>query len=446
MNSNVKRKYDLVLFLLGLGASTRVLLVGCLSFSEIFAFFAAPLILLREYAGIKRLRAANVIWLLGSVIGMIVVSSFYNHAPLVYTIKDCAVYYSILSFVIVFVHYLSKDLSSLRWYFIGAFLSSIITIFILNPRAAMTAGGSVGLDQLNVSAVMSGELFWVEKVTSLLQLPIESSYLSVPIIYALMVPFVVIAVAVVTSSSGRSASLIVLLGAFMVAIGRKSRRRMAGIGRHLLPVGLLGIVMIFIFKQAYYSIAEAGLLNEGATAKYLHQTQQGKGLLALVIGGRIEPFVGIRAALDKPIVGYGSLPIDRGDYYYDTLVKFGNEEDVGRYEYERRKNPGSVLLIQTHSHIVSAWVTCGIVGLAFWLYVLWLMYQFIRRYAAAIPQWYGYFTVAFPYYAWHIFFSPIATRRQDVALFIACLLLARAIGKRYLQLPMSMEMEARRYD
>ncbi len=446
MELNVRQKNGLTLFLLGLGSATRVLFVGCLSLSEIFAFFLAPLILLREYGEIKRVRATRVVWLLIFVILMIVISSVVNHAPFVFIIKEVAVYYSILSFIVVFIHFLKRDLQALRWYFLGAVISSLITIFILNPRAAVSSQGAVALSQMDVSDVINGELFWIEKVSMLLYFPIKAFYLNTPLMYVIIMPFIVLGVAAVTSMSGRSAALMAFGGCLLMVLGRKSRRSMYKIGRNFIWVVILGLLVILLFKQGYYYLAETGRLTDRAIEKHYHQTDGNKGVLGMIIVGRLEPFVGLTAALDRPLLGYGALPIDYEGYYYKTLLRYGNWEDAKRFEYQQQKKSFPLMLIQTHSHIISAWVACGIVGLLFWLYVMGLIYQFLRKYTASIPQWFGYFAIAIPTYVWHILFSPIATRRQDVALLIACLILARAVGNRILVLPNKMEMEARRYD
>ena len=73
------------------------------------------------------------------------------------------------------------------------------------------------------------------------------------------------------------------------------------------------------------------------------------------------------------------------------------------------------------------------------------MYWHMKKYVAAIPQWYGYFALSFTNYAWDIFFSTFAGR-ETLACFVTCLFFARAVGKGLLPLPYEMEMEARKYE
>ena len=158
-------------------------------------------------------------------------------------------------------------------------------------------------------------------------------------------------------------------------------------------------------------------------------------MLSLLVSGRIEPVVGLMGAIHKPILGFGAVPIDDGDYYLRVLEEVGDAEDVKQYLYLAAQNGGKVTKLQTHSHIIAGWVQSGIIGLIYWLYILWLMYDFVRRRSSAIPKWFGYFAFSISYYAWHIFFSPLGDRRASIALFITTMLLARAVSKGKLSLP-----------
>lgn len=432
-------------FLLGLGSATRIAVGGCISFSEIAVFVLAPFWFFQDVKTIKQDGFMTVIGLLVLMtIGMLI-PSLMDHCPYIFIVKAIAVNYALMSFIVVYHRLLRNDASQLKWYFIGAFISAIITVFVLNPRVAVGASGSVTLDTLNLDQTMSGALFWVEKVTTFLQLPIKAFYLQTPLFAALIVPVIVMIVTAKTSGSGRSASLVVLLGSFLIALGRKRRSTMRLMGKYFILVAIAGLLLVIAFKQGYYYLAEHGYLSEGAVSKFEKQTKSGKGLMSLIVNGRLEPFVGLTAAIDNPILGYGCLPFDRNDYYLKALQKYGSDEDVQKYVYLRNREPGRMILIQTHSHIIGNWVTSGIFGLAFWVYVLWMMYVFIRKYASVIPQFYGYFAVSVPVFAWHIFFSPMGNLRQETAMFVALLLFVRAVGKKKLFLPVKMEMEAMRY-
>lgn len=435
------------LFLLGLGSATRVYVFGCLSFSEMFAFGVAPFFFINDF---KALRHEGFMLFLAlhwaACFVMVGTSAFYYHVPSIIIVKAVAVFYSIFSYLIVFHRYLKRNMRGIGWFLLGLAISSLITIFYFNPKAQISTMGSQNLGMTEFGAVVNSELFWVEKITTVLTLPIQALYYQTPIWYVGLVPVLIAIVTVATSGSGRSATLIIVLMAFMVMVGRKSRRTMIGIGRHLILFCVVGLSVVFVFYKVYQFAAEHGYLNEGATSKYQRQTKSGGGMLSLLINGRIEPVVGLMGALDKPIIGFGALAIDNKDYYLRALEEFGDEEDIKQFKYLAMQNGGRVMVLQTHSHIIAGWVQSGIVGLIYWIYILWLMYDFIRRRSAAVPQWFGYLATSISYYAWHIFFSPLGGGRASITLFITALLIARAVSKGKIALPYDMEMEARRYD
>ena len=445
--SPITRHAKWVLFFLGLGSATKIYFFGCLAFSEVFVFMAAPFFFVNDFRILKKDGFAVFIALLwASCMVMVFTSVCLYHVPSIIIVKAIAVTYSIFSYAVVFHRYLRRNLRGLSWFIVGATLSSIITIFYFNPKAQVSAMGAQNLGMTEFDVVVNAELFWVEKIITLLSLPIQIFYYQTPVLYVGITPLLVAVVTVFTSGSGRSATLTVVLMAFIVFVGRKSRRTMKGIGRHLISFCIVGLSVVFVFYKAYKHAAEHGYLSEGATKKYEHQTKSGGGMLALLARGRIEPVVGLMGAIDRPILGYGAVPIDDGDYYLRALEEFGDIEDINVYKYIAAQNGGRVMLLQTHSHIIAGWVQSGIVGLLFWLYILWLIFDLVRHRMSAIPQWFGYFAVMIPYYAWHILFSPIGDRRPSIAMFITTMLIAKAVSKGKLVLPIEMEMEARRND
>ena len=447
IETRIENRAKWVLFLFGLGSATRVYVFGCLAFSEMVAFVLAPFFFINDFKSLKHdgfMPFVALHW--AACFVMVGTSAFYYHVPTIITVKAVAVFYSIFSYLIVFHRYLKRNMRGIGWFLLGFAISSLIAMFYFNPKAQISAMGSQSLGMTEFESVVNSEFFWIEKVTTALTLPIQALYYQTPVWYVGLVPVIIAIVTVATSGSGRSATLIIVLMAFMVMGGRKSRRTMRGIGRHLVGFCIIGFSVVFVFYKVYQFAAEHGYLNEGATIKYQRQTKSGGGMFSLIVNGRIEPIVGIMGALDKPIIGFGALAIDDKDYYLRALEEFGDEEDVRQYKYLALQNGGRVTILQTHSHIVAGWVQSGIVGLVYWLYILWLMYDFVRRRSAAIPQWFGYFAASISYYAWHIFFSPIGDRRASIALFVTALLIARAVSKGKIALPYNMEMEARRYD
>ena len=85
--------------------------------------------------------------------------------------------------------------------------------------------------------------------------------------------------------------------------------------KNLVVIGLAFFTASFIFLKTYGHMAQQGMLGENARQIY---EQQAGGDLGLLIGGRSEILVSIRAIIDSPIIGHGSWAKDYR--YTETLV------------------------------------------------------------------------------------------------------------------------------
>ena len=437
------------LFFLGLGSATKVYLFGCIAISELVVFFLAPIVFLCVFREMRRRGFAPFIYMCLATMCAMFLSAKINLTPFPYVFKTFALMYSVMAYYVVFYALVRKALRNGLWlFFLGAALSSIVTIYAFNPTAQVSESGFAYVAQSDMEDIINGPLFWIQKIKDFGQLPIIAVYLPFPIVYSFVAPIAFTVFAMLTSVSGRSASLSILLFAVMVMMGRKSRRSMRMIGRHFFLFVLIGLSVVVVYKSIYQYAARQGFLGNNAQTKYESQTRGGTaGLLRLLMSGRKEFFIAIPAALDKPIFGHGPFAVDRKGYAVQFLSKYGEPEDFNQYNYYQHQNLlyGYLPKIPTHSHILGAWVHYGLMGLVFWIWILYLIFCHLRHYAAAIPQWYGYFALMISGYLWHIFFSPFGSRSQ-FALFAVCLFFARAIGQGRMQLPYDMEMQARKYE
>ena len=102
-------------------------------------------------------------------------------------------------------------------------------------------------------------------------------------------------------------------------------------------------------------------------------------------------------------------------------------------------------MIPAHSHLIAFWLYYGIIGLVFWIYVLYLIVIYFKRYVDVVPQWFGYLAVSVSAFAWNVFFSPYGGRIVT-PLMICLILFTRAIAKGRISLPVAMQIEASKYD
>jgi O-antigen ligase len=155
--------------------------------------------------------------------------------------------------------------------------------------------------------------------------------------------------------------------------------------------------------------AKAGVFDESTQSKFETQASGDYGVL---VGGRPETLVAIRAIIDSPIIGHGSFPY--GPQYLQM------EQDI-RYEhgYSDSDEPLEVQfqVIPTHSHLTMAWVESGILGGACWIYIFVLAVRAIVGLSATRPNLaplYCYLLVGF---LWDILYSPFGSVNRIWAAF-----------------------------
>lgn len=222
---------------------------------------------------------------------------------------------------------------------------------------------------------------------------------------------------------------------------------MRNIGRHFIVASIAGIILLFLYKGIYSFAASNGYLGDQALTKYEHQTVRGKDALSMLMEGRKPFFIGLLAAIDRPIVGHGPRAEDRNGYAGRFLTKYGSDYDIAQYNsiHYFRMMRGVLPEIPTHSHILAGWVWCGILGLVFFIWVLYRMYVHVRYFMACIPQWYGFFALTIPSTAWSIMFNPYGARWALPQLLI-CMFLAKGVGEGRIKLSPDLEAEAVQYE
>ena len=436
------------LFLLGLGVATKLYFLGTISFSELVIFPLAPLIFLRQYSSMRRDGFLPFIYMLMLLFSGMLASSWWNRTPYPFVVKLFAVYYGFFAFYVVFYFLLRDNFMGIGWFFIGAAISGVITIWAFNPHAEVGEGGFAQVANAASETVIHGPLFWIGKLRSFGQLPIMINYFKTPLAYSIAAPVLFVVFALFNTISGRAQSFCVLLGGAMMFIGKKSRVKMRRVKKHFIVFLVVGVMVVSCYKLVYTYAASRGILGEEARHKYEVQTSEGSSILSLLMAGRKEFFIAATAIWDHPLIGFGPRAEDCDGYAEKFLRKYGSDQEIAAYSYYQIRyviGMGLRPQIPTHSHIMSAWLWCGLPGLLFWLWILYQIYRYIRYYSATIPQWYGYFALVIPGTLWSIFFNPISSR-SAVPLLMSCIMFARAIGKGWMALPYDMEIEARKYD
>jgi O-antigen ligase len=171
------------------------------------------------------------------------------------------------------------------------------------------------------------------------------------------------------------------------------------------------IVATVIVKDSYEYYASTGVLGEKALRKFERQAKYGN----LIMGARQGPFIGIAAAIDKPIIGHGAWARMEKDYLAAASDLFGVEfyREKG-FNYHR-------VFIPSHSMIIAAWVEGGIFGLVFWVFALLFVAVNLPRAVLILPDYAGVILINSMGFFWSVLFSPIQSRNYTAMIFVPLL-------------------------
>ncbi len=444
MNMNSKRA-SLFLFLLGTFSMTQIHVVGNIGISELVVFFLAPWIFVQDHRKLKLdgFMPAIVLSIL-MCIGC-VISSIMNHTAMPNFLRGFAAPYTIFSVLVVGHRLVRESPGGHKWFALGMAMTVTINIFIFQRAVEADIWGQGGRGLEAIEGIMSGPLFWVNRLDAWINVPIRGWYLQAPTLYSLLAPIFMFFFAALTTASGRAAAATALGAAFLVVLAGKKRCQMDRLSRGFWFFVIISLVLIQALTSAYKAAATSGILGEKAQAKYERQMRGRKGgVLATLIGGRLEFFVGTYAAFRRPIVGYGPWALDVYGYYDEFLAKYGTADDYEEYlraqAYQQKVGHSFVRLLGAHSHIIGSWLKYGICGLFFWLYVLWVIIRYFRKDLSAVPQWFGLLAVSTPSFLWSVMFSPFGDRVWETML-VVFMLAAHAVRRGRIHLPFEMIKE-----
>lgn len=395
------RGADVFVFMLGFGTLFSVHFIGDLYLSEILLVLAfTAIVFLRARRTLrpefKIVYALMAFWLLGQTI-----SDIYNHIPIIDRLRGAALIVFFAIDIIGFSILIGNNQRRKIIYLVGLTVGALAQVKLQPSPAAEDYPWKFGYAWGTMLAVM-----------------LVSSYFYGKRRYAISAFFVLGVCGVNVIMNYRSPILQLLLTlavAYPIIPERLGALRVlpqSQFGR-LIIVALLALGAAATANEVVQFVTRAGYLGEDAQEKNEAQEKAGN----LLLGGRPEFVIGLRAALDSPILGHGSWAKDPKYYtmMYDAQVE--NEVSSGQ-------NRGDILalegnpLIPGHSHIVSAWIWSGIAGLVFWSYIFWLVLKGIARVAMLRPTLapvYMWFLIAM---SWDLFFSPFGANRRMVEAFV----------------------------
>lgn len=201
------------------------------------------------------------------------------------------------------------------------------------------------------------------------------------------------------------AGMCFVAGAFL--LGRDVRRPANGRApASPARVALLALALFaagFGFLKIYEHAAGSGMLGRAEQQKYLLEAA---GTGGVILGGRPEILVSLRAIEQEPVIGHGSYAPDSS-----FLAELNSELRARGYSTTYDSSSG---MIPTHSHLFGAWVEGGILGAVFWFAVLVLAARVLlvtfRRHEPLAPL----AAVVATMMLWDVVFSPYGAERRVI--------------------------------
>lgn len=411
-------------FLVGLFASYRVHVVGMIGVSELLLNLIAPFVLMKDIGTLRNTKCMTFVVLAALYCFGAIFSGFANNTPFSAIMRGFATPYTLLSATIVIRHLLARDMGALKWCVIGLTMSGLFS-YILNGgdiSALSDNDATIGMNSAATVKMYLSKPFFLA--------PIKCWYSQLPWLLSSCIALFFALFSILITDSGRSTALVGFAATGIILLCRKRVDKIRGIGKNFGFYLVISVIGIFALKWSYSQAAVNGLLGEKARVKYEAQTRGDTSMVKLLIGGRADSFVGLLACFDRPITGVGPWALDTKGYVYEFFSKYGQQEDFDRLQSSAatRRSMGYFgdPLIPVHSHIVGAWAWCSIFGLFFWVYVLFMIAELIRKSFSVVLPWTGFFIVMIPSVLWDVFFSPLGERVQ-MALFLAAILCVRGV-------------------
>lgn len=158
----------------------------------------------------------------------------------------------------------------------------------------------------------------------------------------------------------------------------------------------LSLLIIFVLaligvSYTYEYLAKNKILGEQAYQKYIVQKYSKSGLAS----GRSDAFQSLFLISNNPIIGYGSYAKDKNE-----LIR----------QFDKETNRGKNDMLPGHSYVLGAWVYSGILGALFWIYILYLIFVFIKDKILLNDKLIGINVLLSFQMLWNILFSPFADR------------------------------------
>jgi hypothetical protein len=164
----------------------------------------------------------------------------------------------------------------------------------------------------------------------------------------------------------------VLTGIVFLAI-----KKVGGITLKKLVPYLLVFVLVFQGMYVFYvSGVLAGDIGGAHSKEQFDRISNPYNPVNLLLAGRSETFVAMIAIRDKPVFGHGSWAPDKDGKYTYIMYQMHDEEDKF---LSRLESSNGQLIIPSHSVLMGAWTSAGILGFVSLAYIFFLVIKIFAK-------------------------------------------------------------------
>lgn len=373
-------------FLLGILCGIKINIVGEIYIGEIIALIFL-LIRIKEIQITRfelSLLLLSFLWALAQFI-----SDLVNETPFATMIKGVGTPIVFSLSILALIDYFKNNSARVPAFFLGASLGGLIYIIISNNEYFIGNPWKWGIGHF--IAILFSIVF--------------SYYLKRKSIVILVI-FNIFFIVICLLFSSRTMAFFVLLSSFLYyqySVNKNNNFVFlltdAKFGFSIFCFFFVGL--LFVLNSFFGAIFSSDDFLKYVPSEDAHKYQvQASGDYGILLGGRSELLISVKAFMDKPLLGHGSWAEDKSGYLDEyALLKYNlgyslNDSD----EYNGESN-----LIPTHSYIMGAVVWSGFLGGLIWIFILRFIIKSYARFYKDSSLFVSYLICL---NVWNIFFSP----------------------------------------
>lgn len=389
LNSNI------LAFSLGIISSLYVSTpVGFVAMLDMLSYIVGPILLLTNFSKytkqFRTLLLLLMLWIVNAII-----SDAWRGTPLAAAFKAEMILVNSLTLLVMGEWLCRKTPYALPLFLSGAAISAVISLYYFQNGALLV--------QAVIRGFGTGSASMTEFLSEKQVKPLYASCIFMTIImgaqYFKLIPWFLciiatfsIGVYMLMSGGARSVFLIYAGTAFIMFLYVHSPKTLRWMFDHKSRTIFLVCVAAVLMNGLYTIVAKNGLLGEEG---YRHYEDKVAGEISF-LDDRADLLINWPFLWRSPFVGAGSEFRDQWGYVNQS--KYVVHEIAGHYiDYQT---------FWGHSCIVGAWTANGLFGLVFWLYVLYLIFDFIGKKVFVLGDLGPFVIFGMVSLCWAILFSP----------------------------------------